>query len=110
MDTDTVNINQETLLNKVQLPYVVPVEDLKHIHPYIKTLFCARKIPNVQLAGTLKNFMENWKILTNDTEILSLVEGYTIPFHKIYQQENILNSPKLSQEVKIIAQREFTRC
>ena len=110
MDTDTVNINQETLLNKVQLPYVVPVEDLKHIHPYIKTLFCARKIPNVQLAGTLKNFMENWKILKNDTEILSLVEGYTIPFHKIYQQENILNSPKLSQEVKIIAQREFTRC
>ena len=110
MDTDTVNINQETLLNKVQLPYVVPVEDLKHIHPYIKTLFCAREIPNVQLAGTLKNFMENWKILTNDTEILSLVEGCTIPFHKIYQQENILNSPKLSQEVKIIAQREFTRC
>ena len=110
MDTDTVNINQETLLNKVQLSYVVPVEDLKHIHPYIKTLFCAREIPNVQLAGTLKNFMENWKILTNDTEILSLVEGYTIPFHKIYQQENILNSPKLSQEVKIIAQREFTRC
>ena len=110
MDTDTVNINQETLFNKVQLPYVVPVEDLKHIHPYIKTLFCAREIPNVQLAGTLKKFMENWKILTNDTEILSLVEGYTIPFHKIYQQENILNSPKLSQEVKIIAQREFTRC
>ena len=110
MDTDTVNINQETLFNKVQLPYVVPVEDLKHIYPYIKTLFCAREIANVQLAGTLKNFMENWKILTNDTEILSLVEGYTIPFHKIYQQENILNSPKLSQEVKIIAQREFTRC
>ena len=110
MDTDTVNINQETLFNKVQLPYVVPVEDLKHIHPYIKTLFCAREIANVQLAGTLKNFMENWKILTNDTEILSLVEGYTISFHKIYQQENILNSPKLSQEVKIIAQREFTRC
>ena len=110
MDTDTVNINQETLFNKVQLPYVVPVEDLKHIHPYIKSLFCAREIPSVQLAGTLKNFMENWKILTNDTEILSLVEGYTIPFHKIYQQENILNSPNLSQEVKIIAQREFTRC
>ena len=94
----------------MEFAYVVPVEDLNHIHPYINTLFCAREIPNVQLAGTLKNFMENWKILTNDTEILSLVEGYTIPFHKIYQQENILNSPKLSQEVKIIAQTEFTRC
>ena len=107
MDTDMVNINQETLFNKVQFPYVVPVEDLKHIHPYIKSLFCARKIPNVQLAGRLKNFIENWKILTNDTEILSLVEGYTIPFHEIPQQKNTPNSPKLSQEEKILVQKEI---
>ena len=39
MDTDMININQETLFNKVKFPYVVPVEDLKHIHPYIKSLF-----------------------------------------------------------------------
>ena len=32
------------------------MEDLKHIHPYIKSLFCARKIPNLQLAGMLKNY------------------------------------------------------
>ena len=38
MDMDMVNINQETLFNKVQFPFVVPVEDLKHIHPYIKSL------------------------------------------------------------------------
>ena len=67
MDTDMVNVNQETLPNKVQFPYVVPVEDFKHIHPYIKSLFCARKTPNVQLAGRLKNFIENREILTNDT-------------------------------------------
>ena len=58
------------------------MQGLKHIQAYIKSLFCARKIPNVQLAGKLKNFIENWKILTNDTEILSLVEGYKIPFHE----------------------------
>ena len=107
MDTDTVNINQETLFNTVQFPYAVPVEDLKHIHPYIKSLFCAREIPSVQLAGSLKKFIENWKILTNDTEILSLVEGYTIPFHEIPQQENIPNSPKLSQEERILVQKEI---
>ena len=67
MDTDMVNVNQETLPNKVQFPYVVPVEDLKYIHPNIKSLFCARKTPNVQLAGRLKNFIENREILTNDT-------------------------------------------
>ena len=30
MHKDMVNINQETMFNKVELPYVVPVEDLKH--------------------------------------------------------------------------------
>ena len=80
MDTDMGNINQDALFNVVEFPFVVPVEDLKHIHPYIKRLFCARKISNVHLAGRLKNFIENWETLTNDIEILSLVEGYTIPF------------------------------
>ena len=46
MDADMVNINQETLFNEVKFPYVVPVENLKHIHRYIKSLFCAIKIPN----------------------------------------------------------------
>ena len=98
MDTDMVNTNQETLFTKVEFAYVVPVENLKHIHPYVKRLFCTTKIRNVQLAGRLKNFSENWKILTNDIEILSLVEGYTILFHELPEQKNILSSPKLSQE------------
>ena len=59
MDADMVNINQEILFNKVEFPYVVPVEDLKHIHRYMKSLLCARKIPNVQLSGRLKTFIEN---------------------------------------------------
>ena len=71
MDTDMVNINQETLFKKVEFPYVARVEDLKQIHPYIKSLSCAKKIPNVQLAGRLKKFIENPNILTNDTEVLS---------------------------------------
>ena len=107
MDTDMVNINQENVFNKVEFPYVVTVEDLKHIHLYIKSLFCARKIPNVQLPGRLKNFIENWKILTNETQILSLVESYTTSLHKIPQQENITSSPKLSQEEKILVLKEI---
>ena len=39
MDTDMVNINQETLFNKVEFPYIVPVQDLKSIHPYILTTY-----------------------------------------------------------------------
>ena len=50
INTDMVNINQETLFKKVEFPYVVPVEDLKHINPYIKSLFkCAvsRKVKKI---------------------------------------------------------------
>ena len=66
---------------------------VKH-NPYIKSLFRARKVSNVQLAGRSKNFIENWKILTDKTDIISLVEGYKIPFHKILQQKNILIKKK----------------
>ena len=107
INTDMVRINWETLFNKVEFPYAVWVEDLKHMHPYIKSLFCARKIPDKQLAVRWKTFTENWKILTNNTEILSSVEDYTIPFHKIPQQKNIPNSPKLNQEKKILVKKEI---
>ena len=34
------------------------------------------------------------------------MEGYAIPFHEIYQQKNIPNSPKSSQEGTILVQKE----
>ena len=58
------------------------------------------------VAGRLKNFIENSQNLTSDTEILSLVEGYAIPFHEIPQQKSIPNSPNLSQTEKILIQNE----
>ena len=39
MDTDMVNISQGTLFNKMEFPYIVPVKDLKSIHPYILTAY-----------------------------------------------------------------------
>ena len=63
MDMDMVNIDEEILFNKIDFPYVVPVEDLKYIDTYIKSLFSARKIANVKLARRLNNFIENWTIL-----------------------------------------------
>ena len=94
MDTNMVNINQETLFDKMEFSYVVPVEDLKHIYPYIKSLFCATKIPSVQLAGRLKNFIENWKILTNDTEIVIISGGL---YKTISKHSSTEKYPKLSQ-------------
>ena len=73
-----------------------------------KTLFLCKKNSKYAVSRKVeKLYLEDWKILTNDTEILPLVEGYTIPFHEIAQQENIPNSPKLSQEEKILVQKEI---
>ena len=53
-------------------------------------------------------FKKLYRELENsDTEILSLGEGYTISFHKISQQKNIPNSPKLSQGEKTLVQKEI---
>ena len=35
------------------------------------------------------------------------MEGYTTPFHKITEQKNISNAPKLSQKEKILVQKEI---
>ena len=61
----------------------------------------------MQLAGSLNNFIRNWKALPSDTEVLSSLEGYTIPFHETPQLENSPSSPKLSQEENIIVQKEI---
>ena len=49
---------------------IIPMEDLRNVHPWVKSLFSARKVPNLPLAGTLKHFLEVWEILTKDPEIL----------------------------------------
>ena len=41
--------------------------------------------PQVQInpAGMIKYFLENWKVLTKDPEVLRIVEGFSIPFVQI---------------------------
>ena len=46
VDTDMINVNQETMFNKVKFPYVLPGTDLKHTS-LNKKLICAREILNV---------------------------------------------------------------
>ena len=46
------------------LPPINPIADLRNIHPWVKSLLSARIVPNLPLAGRLKHFLEEWKILT----------------------------------------------
>ena len=66
---------------------IIPIEDLRNVHPWVKSLFSARKVPNLPLAGRLKHFLEAWEILTKDPEILEIVKGSKIPFLKNPTQE-----------------------
>ena len=76
-------------INKKREPFFNKVPDLmirtQKVHPMIKNLFYLN-IPDIPLAGRLKYFQKNWKVLTQDPKILSIVEGYDIPFvEKPYQ-------------------------
>ena len=59
---------------------LVPLSDLKNVHPVIKQLFQGVVIPNIPLAGRLKYFQNSWKKLTKVQTILDIIEGYQIPF------------------------------
>ena len=62
-----------------KFPELIPEESLTNVHPVVKTWFTG-KIPNLQLAGRLAHFSKNWKKLTQDQEVLSVVKGYVTPF------------------------------
>ena len=42
VDTDMINVNQETMFNKVKFPYVLPGADLKHTSLNKKLILCKR--------------------------------------------------------------------
>ena len=61
---------------------LIPEKSLTNVHPLVKSLLTG-KIPNLQLAGRLAHFSNNWEKLTQDQEILSAVKGCVIPFFKV---------------------------
>ena len=79
-------------------PPIIPIEDLRNVHPWVKSLFSARKITNLPLAGRLKHFLEACEILTKDSEILEIVKGFKIPFLKRPTQERVPQTPHMDQE------------
>ena len=74
-----VNIAVKTNQNATffhTLPEILPVENLRHVHSWIKSLFF-ENIPSVLLARKIKHFIHNSrskyeKILTQDQNMLSV--------------------------------------
>ena len=59
-----VKINTKETFNMF-FPRIIPIKDLRNVHPWVKYLFSARIILNLPLAGKLKHFLKAWEILTN---------------------------------------------
>ena len=51
---------------------------LKHVHPTLIGIFPISKVVSPQ-AGRIQKFYQNWKTLSNDSEILKIVQGWEIP-------------------------------
>lgn len=62
------------LVNKPKIPCILPNADLTKVHPMVK-LFTGEIIRAVPSAGRLKQFLNPWKMLARDQEILFVV-GY----------------------------------
>ena len=83
-----VKINTKETFDML-FPPIIPIEDLSNVHPWVKSLFSARIVTNLPLAGRLKHFLEAWEILTKDPEILEIVRGFKIPFLKNPTQKRV---------------------
>ena len=90
-------------------PPIIPIEDLRNVHPWVKSLLSAKIVPNLSLAGRLNHFLEawDWEILTKDPEILEIVKGFKKPFLKNLTQERILHTPHMGQEQATLIQVEI---
>ena len=101
MNTNIATINQETLFNKVGFPYVVPVEDLKHIYPYIKKPILCRKSSNCAVS---RKFKQLYKKLESSAKRYrsSVVTGGL--YNTISRNSSIGKQSKLSQ---IISGRKY---
>ena len=112
VDTKMVSMSHETLFNKeVQFPHLFHSTITIKTHPYIgkNLLTFARYVPELPLAGTLKQFLENGKLFKNDKKTLSFVEEHQIPFHNVPQQESISVHPKLSKQKKALAEKAICK-
>ena len=70
-----VRVTKSSYLNT---PQVLDVGRSK-VHPLVRNLFHV-KVRQAPLAGRLKFYSENWGKLTQDVNILSIIQGFKIPF------------------------------
>ena len=96
-------------LNSFEFPVLIPDSDLQNVQLYIKNIFNGMKIPQVPLAGKLKDFLKTWQKLTRDPNKLAITQGFQIPFKsKPSQKSKSLREIGMSKDQKILANQEIS--
>ena len=87
------------------IPVLVNVEILK-IHLLVKNLFDT-KVQHAPLTGRLKFRFRNWEKLTQDGNILSIVQGSKIPFSRTPFQHTLPQTTRVNQEERLLINSEI---
>ena len=79
---------------------------MKRVHPLVKALFPIYSVPLGPLAGRLSLFYSNWTKLTQDPNILNIIQGFEIPFLEKPYQTKLPNPPVLNQKQSNLVREE----
>ena len=84
---------------------LIKVATLEHVHPIIRKFF-TKSIPNIPLAGNLAYFIAAWEKITQDQEVLSIVNGYETLFVSLSFRKKMPNLTKMSKEQFSLVEQE----
>ena len=93
----THNVDGNQANNKISLSYP-QCFNVSRVHPFVRPLFPTNSISEVPLAGRLKFFFSNWAKLTQDLNILNIIQGFEIPFLQKLVVGKPPNPPVMNQE------------
>ena len=79
---------------------------MERVHALVKALFPIYSVPVGPLAGRLSLFYSNWTKLTQDPNILNIMQGFEIPFLEKPYQAKLPNPPVLNHEQSSLVREE----
>ena len=94
--------------NKISLSYR-QFFNVRRVHPLVRALSPINPVPKVPLSGILKLFYSNWAKLTQDLNILNIVQEFEIPFLENPVQRKSPNYSVLNQEQSKLVKEELKK-
>ena len=115
LETSTVTMVNSSFQNIKEAPFsskkprIFPWEDLREVHPLIKTLLSSSSpgpLEKHPVAGRLVFFRNAWGQLTQDPNLLNIVEGYKIDFKREPKQKKVPKQIPMTKDQKSLVGRE----